>query len=410
MDRLQFDSGGWPEIVSLLGGEAALAASARDHKALLRKRQVKSASDLLRLAFIYGPGGHSLRTTAGLSQVLGIADLSDVALMKRMSASGGWLEALCSQRLSPIARPAGTQAAGLQLRIRDATSIVGPDKTRYVLHACYDPQESRMCDLALTPSACGEGLDRLAVHKGDLLIADRGYPRPEAFAKTLAAGAGLLVRITWKSLRLADGEGVLVDWAALFAKAQSGGIDMPVLVTRARGKFTPQAMRLVILPKPPQAATAARTRASRDNRTGQSKTIDPRTLAAADHLILITSLKARDVAADRLRELYGVRWQIELAFKRMKSILDLASLPAKYPGLARAWLYAHLLAALIIDDIRFHTDVFSPQRYNRSGQTKASFRLAPHTSHRLSDQSHHAAAYITGPPNDHDPKTRPQNP
>ena len=221
-----------------------------------------------------------------------------------------------------------------------------------------------MCDLALTPSACGEGLDRLAVHKGDLLIADRGYPRPEAFAKTLAAGAELLVRITWKSLRLADGEGVLVDWAALFAKAQSGGIDMPVLVTRARGKFTPQAMRLVILPKPPQAATAARTRASRDNRTGQSKTIDPRTLAAADHLILITSLKARDVAADRLRELYGVRWQIELAFKRMKSILDLASLPAKYPGLARAWLYAHLLAALIIDDIRFHTDVFSPQRYN----------------------------------------------
>jgi hypothetical protein len=43
-------------------------------------------------------------------------------------------------------------------------------------------------------------------------------------------------------------------------------------------------------------------------------------------------------------------WQIELAFKRLKSILHLDRLPAKDPDLAHAWITAHLLLALLIDD------------------------------------------------------------
>src|SRR5438094_1907872 len=50
------------------------------------------------------------------------------------------------------------------------------------------------------------------------------------------------------------------------------------------------------------------------------------------------------------RSLYRVRWQIELAFKRLKSILRLDRLPAKSPGLAQAWIAAHLLIALLVED------------------------------------------------------------
>jgi IS4 transposase len=46
-----------------------------------------------------------------------------------------------------------------------------------------------------------------------------------------------------------------------------------------------------------------------------------------------------------------MRWQIELAFKRLKSLLNIDRLPAKNPHLARAWLNAHLLLALLIDDM-----------------------------------------------------------
>ena len=41
---------------------------------------------------------------------------------------------------------------------------------------------------------------------------------------------------------------------------------------------------------------------------------------------------------------------MELAFKRLKSLLGLDRLPAKSAALARCWLYAHLILALLIED------------------------------------------------------------
>src|SRR5918998_2218535 len=41
---------------------------------------------------------------------------------------------------------------------------------------------------------------------------------------------------------------------------------------------------------------------------------------------------------------------IELAFKRLKSLLGLDRLPAKSAALARGWLFAHLILALLLED------------------------------------------------------------
>src|SRR5947199_91318 len=79
-----------------------------------------------------------------------------------------------------------------------------------------------------------------------------------------------------------------------------------------------------------KARKIARNTARKDQRR-----IDPRTLEAAGYLILITSLDAKAFPPETLATLYRVRWQIELAFKRMKSILHLDRLPAKDPGLAK---------------------------------------------------------------------------
>jgi hypothetical protein len=87
MAQVKFDSDDWDGVVDLLGGEVALAAFAFEHKALVRLRAVGSASSLLRLNFMYGPGGHSLRTAACLASAGGIAELSNVALMKRVAGS-----------------------------------------------------------------------------------------------------------------------------------------------------------------------------------------------------------------------------------------------------------------------------------------------------------------------------------
>jgi Transposase DDE domain len=356
------DSADWNEIIDGLGGEAALAASALQHKAFVRARAIGSACDLLRLALIYGPGGHSLRTTAALAGASGIADLSDVALLNRIAGAADWLKALCEGQ--PARPKTAADAAGVELRIVDSTTIAAPGRGgSYRLHVSYDPQRQRIDDLHLTSMAEGERLDRTALTPGALVLADRGYPKPDGLQRLLASGAHVLVRLTWKSLHLVDEAGQPLDWTALFAAAvKHQAVDMPVWVRRPRGRFQPLKLRLVILPKPAQAAERSRAKARRAQIKGQHRTGDPRTGLAADHLILLTSLAPDQFPAQSLKELYALRWQIELAFKRMKSILNLAALPAKNPKLAAAWLYAHLLFALIIEAIAAPPGDFPPDK------------------------------------------------
>jgi hypothetical protein len=347
LDPLQSDA--WTGIVSRLGGADAIAASARHHGAFQRSRGVKSAEDLLRLMLAYGPGGRSLRVAAAEAAALGIADVSDVALLERFRNCPEWLTALCETVLARRDAPAA-QGFARSVRLIDGSRIEGPGKTCWRLHLCYDAGSKRIADFAVTSLDHGEKLDRVRLRAGDVYLADRGYPQPAALRQAREAGADVLVRLTWNSLRLLDETGQTLDWLSLFTTAaESGKLDMKVMVHKPRGRFEPLPLRLVILPKPPEIAETARETAQHAARKNQHR-VDPRTLAAAGHMILITSLDAAAFPPEQLATLYRVRWQVELAFKRLKSILHLDRLPAKDHDLARAWITAHLLLALLIDE------------------------------------------------------------
>src|SRR5580704_15786907 len=120
-----------------------------------------------------------------------------------------------------------------------------------------------------------------------------------------------------------------------------------------------RSLRKLAAEAPPDIAERARDVARHNARKDQHD-VDPRTLRAAGYMILITSLDAIAFPPQLLVRLYRVRWQIELAFKRLKSILRLDRLPAKDPGLARAWIAAHLLLALLIEDTTAEMADFSP--------------------------------------------------
>lgn len=78
---------------------------------------------------------------------------------------------------------------------------------------------------------------------------------------------------------------------------------------------------------------------------------DATNLEAAEHLMLITTLPETEYPPEKLMQLYRKRWQVELAFKRLKSLIRIDRLPAKEPRLAKAWLNAHLIIAILIDTI-----------------------------------------------------------
>ncbi|EHX90164.1 cvaB, IS186 transposase domain protein [Escherichia coli DEC14B] len=79
-------------------------------------------------------------------------------------------------------------------------------------------------------------------------------------------------------------------------------------------------------------------------------------------MLLLTSLSEDEYSAEQVADCYRLRWQIELAFKRVNSLLHLDTLRAKDPELAKAWIFANLLAAFLIDDIIQPSLDFPPPR------------------------------------------------
>ena len=137
-----------------------------------------------------------------------------------------------------------------------------------------------------------------------------------------------------------------------------GNFDVIVKPSSKDG-IPPIPARLVAIRKSEAAAEAARQKVMKE-RSKKGRAVDPRTLEAAGYVFLLTSLSEDSLDATETLELYRFRWQIELAFKRMKSLLCLGNLPAKDPPLARSFLYAKLLAALLLEDFTDEFLSFSP--------------------------------------------------
>ena len=51
----------------------------------------------------------------------------------------------------------------------------------------------------------------------------------------------------------------------------------------------------------------------------------------------------------RIGELYRARWRIEMAFKRLKSLIGLSAPPSEDPAVAKTWILAHLLMVLLLE-------------------------------------------------------------
>lgn len=343
----------WPAVSSLIERVIDLEASARGSGVLQRKRQIRSASDLLRLALVYGPGGQSLRQTAAWAELQQVASLSDVGLMYRLRASADWLGQIAGALLAPREGTASPAALGLRLRVVDGSVISPPGRgPRWRLHGVYDLAEERFSAFELTGARTAEALERTCVGPGELVMGDRVYARPGGLRHILEAGADYLVRAGSRSLRLAHADGRPLDLAAaLDASDRDGFADLDLFVIDGGDPGRePLPARLVVLKKPPEPAAKARNRALRESQRGGHRN-DPSSLRAAGHLMLVTSLDRTRASPDELAALYRLRWRIELAFKRLKSLLSLDRLPAKDEGLARTWILAHMIAALLIEDL-----------------------------------------------------------
>ncbi len=352
--------GHWPALLARLSRVLDLEASARATGALQRRRAVADAATLLRLALAHGPGGLSLRSAAAWAGLSGVAQLSDVALRRRLRGAATWLGQIAGALLATrVATATGDAVQHRRLRIVDGSSLSHPgaDGTSWRLHAAYDPATASFTDLELTGPEVGEGFARFAFTPGDVAVGDRGYARAAGLQHVLASGADFLVRIGWNSLRMTGPDRTRLDLAGVYATLAPGQtIELPVVVTRPGRGGSGQSLglfpaRLVVLRQHETVAERAQRAARRrHNKKRSRQALLPMTLSSAGFLLVLTSLPVEEVPAERALGLYRLRWQIELAFKRLKSGLGIHRLVARDPAMARSWLLSHLIMALLIED------------------------------------------------------------
>lgn len=342
----------WTSVVARLGGAEVLDASARETKAFSRRREIPDAVALLRLILAYCLGERGLRSTAAWAASIGLADLSNVALLYRLRGCGDWFAMLVG-RLLAAAAPKATR--GRLIRIIDATTVpkAGPAARKkselWRIHGAFDLPYERFGHFELTDQQEGETLDRIPVVKGEIRLADRAYLQPDRMAVIREDGADFVIRAGWKSARWLDAEGGSLDLIAeLRAARERGLIDRPIFIKRKGGE--PLALRLIAVKKPPEAAAEARRKARRAAQR-EGHTISKQTLHAADWVILVTSLTPEEFATEDVLVLYRLRWRIELGFKRLKSLIGLKAPPGFDRRSARPYLLAHLLIILLLEPV-----------------------------------------------------------
>jgi len=344
----------FPAVLARIPSHIDLESLGREVKAFQRPRGVRSATDLLRLALAWGPGRYSLQCVAAWAGERKIATLTEEALIQRLHNAGPFLEALVRRLLMRMADTACWH--GRVLRVSDGTSLSkqASKGTDWRVHGVYDLGRGGFTHLEVTDSHGGEALDRGAPVAGEIRIADRGYANAQAWQRFLQARderTDFIVRMRWNTINLVDQAGDpfdLVDWLRNLPREH----ETHAITAWARsGKHqTPIRIRLIARRKPPEVVEAEHKR-MRQHASRKQRTIDPRSLIAAEYVVLATSLPEDAFPAEEVLAVYRLRWQIELAFKRLKSLLHIDKLRTKTEAGTRCWLYAHLIVALLGDDL-----------------------------------------------------------
>jgi len=83
----------------------------------------------------------------------------------------------------------------------------------------------------------------------------------------------------------------------------------------------------------------------------------------ACYVMVFTTLPPQDASSRQVLECYRLRWQIELTFKRFKSIVQLGHVPKQDDASSRAWLYGKLLVALLTEKLARVGSAISPWGY-----------------------------------------------
>ena len=354
----------WPILLSFFPDKWEELAVAT--KAIKGLRKGKEAENYLRTLLLHLGCGYSMRETVTRAKLAGFADMSDVAFLGRLRKANEWLHSLCVSLFAEQGI-ALTNEDGFQVRLFDATTVKEPGKTGSLWRIHYSVTLPTLsCDFfKLTETqgqGTGESFFQFSIKKGEYIIADRGYSTAPGIHHVASKKAYVMVRVNTQSLILHTlkgdpfpllenvrgirNAGTVRSWHIHIPGRQRGGVEGRICVIRK----TEEAIRL------------AQTKLRR-NAQNKGHSLRPDTLEYAKYVIVFTTFPEDSFTDIDVLQWYRIRWQVELVFKRFKSIAQLGHLPKHGGESSKAWLYGKLFVALLTEKLIAHASSISPWGY-----------------------------------------------
>jgi hypothetical protein len=389
--ELMKSTAGWQTIEAQLPED--FEALAKEHKVLqvqygVDVAKITTASVLLRLILLHAGTNLGLRQSVALVAEGGGPAVSHVTLHKKMRLSASYLKALVGRLAAAGADGAPERWAGYELVIVDGSSFCGADGdgTDARLHLQLRLTDLEILSVRIEDRSVGESFKRFAWRKGQLALADRGYCNAPGIASVVEQGADVLVRVNRRSLPMFTPAGERVDVLA-WLRTLKGYMPREQRVVVRSGDRCVQG-RLIACRL--SAAQAEKARAWIRRERGNKATAAD--LKAAHYVVLFTTAPAERMSMAMCLELYRLRWQVELAFKRWKSLCHFDHLPNRRDDTILTWLYAKMLLAMLMHRIASGASPLFPPVQNAEECNPMVFNAVEGRQHLVARDRRGAAA------------------
>lgn len=203
----------------------------------------------------------------------------------------------------------------------DATEIPqeGQKNTNIRIHTTYSLTQNCVSETVISDNHTAESILHATLEEGALYLADRGYGRTTQFAALLDAGADFIIRISPANIKLYTDKACTnrVDFSSLLSEPAAERLSLHCWF-RFRKKVYPLRIAASRIPEEQTEAAEKRVRAKASK---AQRKIAETTILFSRWVVLASSLptaiKGRDIF-----HVYRLRWQIELFFKRCKSLMN----------------------------------------------------------------------------------------
>lgn len=318
--------------------------------------KIRTADDLLRLVLLHAGANLPLRQTVAIMKAAGGPDVSHVRLHKKMLRATPYFRALVRKMVDTT--PADAERwAGYEVVTVDATAVCSPgaETMDARVHVQMRVTDLDFLTVRVEEASVGESLKLFPWQPGQLAVADRGYCNPPGIRAVVERGADVLVRLNRGTLPLSNPDGKafdLLSWLRGLRGHDASEVD--VIVNNTRGSHDDIHGRLVAIRLPVAQAEKARARLAREH----GSKVSDLDREVASYVVLFTTVPKDRLNDELCLELYRLRWQVELLFKRWKSLCGLDRLPNHLDDTITAWLYAKVLLALLMQ--RMGASALSP--------------------------------------------------